>query len=87
MTRSPAKLPGTDPERRPVAEWATVAFLVTCARCNLRVQYDRDGLLMAGGDRGLTDLLTHRAEGLPCAVPRGADVYDRCLLMLPELGS
>ena len=37
-------------------------ILVTCARCNLRVQYDRDGLLMAGGDRGLTDLLTQVAE-------------------------
>ena len=61
-------------------------ILVTCARCNLRVQYDRDALLMAGGDRGLPDLLTQVAEKKGCpALSRGADVYDRCLLMLPDL--
>ena len=44
--------------------------LLTCARCNLRVQYDRDGLLLAGGDRGLAEPSSTgcRAEGLSGAV-------------------
>lgn len=40
---------------------------------------------MAGGDRGLPDFLTQVAARKGCpALSRGADVYDRCLL-LPEL--
>lgn len=74
------------PGARRLSSYPYKKILVTCARCNLRVRYDRDALLMTGGDRGLPDFLTQVAERKGCpALSRGADVYDRCLLMLPEL--
>ena len=74
------------PGARRLSSYPYRKILLTCARCNLRVQYDRDALLMAGGDRGIPDFLTQVAERNGCpALSRGADVYDRCLLKLPEL--
>ena len=74
------------PGARRLSSYPYKKILVSCARCNLRIRYDRNALLMAGGDRGLPDFLTQVAERKRCpALARGADVYDRCLLMLPEL--
>ena len=60
---------------------------VGCDKCGLDVQYDRDGLLAAGGDRPLGDLLNSIARRHGCAlIDRPAVTpYNKCGAKFPEL--
>ncbi len=61
-------------------------IVVSCAKCGMRKQYDKAAMLKAGGDRKLTYLLDDIARRSGCTkLEQGADIYDRCGAIYPEL--
>jgi hypothetical protein len=61
---------------------------VACDKCRLNVQYDRNGLLAAGGDRTLASLLDDivRRHGCGRRLDRErVNIFDRCGARFSEL--
>ena len=60
---------------------------VACDKCKLSVQYDRDAMLAAGGDRTLASLLDAIARRHGCErIGRvRVNIYDRCGAYFSEL--
>lgn len=54
-------------------------MVVACAKCGLRMQYDKAAMLEAGGDRKLTYLLDEIVRRGGCSkMDAGPNIYDRC---------
>jgi len=60
-------------------DYPAAKIIVSCGKCALRVQYDKQAMLRAGGDRPLTHLHDdiRRRHGCPRMGPR-ANMYDNC---------
>lgn len=52
-----------------LADYPAAKVIVSCSECGWRVQYDRQAMLDAGGDRPLTTLRTDIAARQGCKHP------------------
>lgn len=52
--------------------------IVACEKCGRRVQYDKQAMLDAGGDRPLPHLLIEIIRRMGCDKIRSTNIYDRC---------
>jgi len=68
-----------------LSEFPSDKIVVTCDKCGLRKQYDREAMLYAGGDRTLAHLLDEIVERVGCTKNQNFSVYDRCGAKYEEL--
>ena len=76
-------------DMRPLSGFPARKILVECTKCGLLVQYDRDAMLAAGGDRTLGELLDSYRAAAGCAlVDRpGFSPYQKCGASFFELSA
>lgn len=60
-------------------------LVVSCDKCGMRKQYDRDAVLRACGDRTLAHLLDEIVARSGCPKANSWSVYDRCGAKYDEL--
>ena len=67
-------------DMRPLSGSPARKILVECTKCGLLVQYDRDAMLAAGGDRTLGELLDSSRGGTVArwSTGRGFSPYQKC---------
>ena len=68
-----------------LSEFPSDKVVISCDKCGLLKQYDRDAMLHAGGDRTLAHLLDEIVERVGCTKNQNRNVYDRCGAQYDEL--
>lgn len=68
-----------------LSEFPSDKVIISCEKCGLRKQYDRDAMLHAGGDRTLAHLLDEIVERVQCPKAKSVSIYDRCGAKYDEL--
>lgn len=68
-----------------LSEFPAQKVLITCDKCGMRKQYDRDAMVKAGGDRTLAHLLDEIVARAGCTRINTLSVYDRCGAKYEEL--
>lgn len=68
-----------------LSEFPSDKVIVSCDKCGLRKQYDKDAMLLAGGDRTLALLLDEIVARVGCPKAKSLSVYDRCGAKYDEL--
>ncbi|WP_131922186.1 hypothetical protein [Aminobacter aminovorans] len=68
-----------------LSEFPSDKVIVSCDKCGMRKQYDRDAMVRAGGDRTLTHLLDEIIARIGCTANKTFNIYDRCGAKYEEL--
>lgn len=68
-----------------LSEFPSNKVVVSCEKCRMRKQYDRDAMLRAGGDRTLAHLLEEIVARIECPKVNTFSIYDRCAARYDEL--
>ncbi len=68
-----------------LSEFPSDKIIISCEKCGLRKQYDRDAMLHAGGDRTLARLLEEIVARIGCPKVNTLSIYDRCGAKYEEL--
>ncbi|CAI2934991.1 hypothetical protein [Aminobacter niigataensis] len=68
-----------------LSEFPSEKVIVSCEKCGMWKQYDRDAMVRAGGDRTLAHLLDDIVARIGCPKANSLSVYDRCGAKYEEL--
>jgi len=68
-----------------LSEFPSDKIIVSCDKCGMRKQYDRDAMVRAGGDRTLALLLDAIVARIGCTRTNTFNIYDRCGAKYEEL--
>ncbi|CAI2932459.1 conserved protein of unknown function [Aminobacter niigataensis] len=68
-----------------LTEFPSDKVIVSCEKCGLRRQYDRDAMVRTGGDRTLAHLLDEIVARVGCPKANSLSVYERCGAKYEEL--
>lgn len=68
-----------------LSEFPSDKVIISCEKCGMRKQYDRDAMLRAGGDRTLAHLLDEIVARVGCPKANSLSVYERCGAKYEEL--
>lgn len=61
-----------------LSEYPSDKVIVSCEKCGMWKQYDRDAMVRTGGDRTLAYLLDEIVARAGCTKNQNLSVYDRC---------
>lgn len=61
-----------------LSEYLSDKVIVSCEKCGIWKQYDRDAMVRTGGDRTLAHLLDEIVARAGCTKNQTLSVYDRC---------
>ncbi|AWC23698.1 hypothetical protein ASC75_08085 [Aminobacter sp. DSM 101952] len=70
-----------------LSEYPSEKVIVSCEKCGMWKQYDRDAMVRAGGDRTLAHLLDDIVARAGCTRNQNFNVYDRCGAKYEELAA
>ncbi|AWC22044.1 hypothetical protein CO731_01500 [Aminobacter sp. MSH1] len=68
-----------------LSEYPSDKVIISCEKCGMRKQYDRDAMVRTGGDRTLAHLLDEIVARVGCPKASSLSVYDRCGAKYEEL--
>ncbi|GAA2857933.1 hypothetical protein GCM10010837_05370 [Aminobacter niigataensis] len=68
-----------------LSEFPSDKVIVSCEKCGMRKQYDRETMVRTGGDRTLAHLLDEIVARVGCPNASSLSVYDRCGAKYEEL--
>ena len=68
-----------------LSEFPSEKVIISCEKCGMWKQYDRDAMVRTGGDRTLAHLLDEIVARVGCPKAKSLSVYDRCGAKYEEL--
>jgi hypothetical protein len=68
-----------------LSEFPSQKVIVSCEKCGLRRQYDRNAMVRTGGDRTLAHFLDEIVVRVGCPKANSLSFYERCGAKYEEL--